>query len=155
MSNPFGAPRARDPASTDRGLTPDPRAEPLGAHPAHYRVAKLHLGPATLLALVALAIAIGTALGVISVVGTLLHTISPDRQFDTYAALHNEAVVFTLIGLSVLWLLPPHPWAKELVEVCVRDDPEARYPSPVTGKPRLAVVSVYQCRAPPQRRAAA
>jgi hypothetical protein len=113
------------------------------------RVRRMSAGRATLVALLGLAVVLGTALGAMAGVGALLHALSPDRHFDAYAVLHNEIVVACVAALSVLWLLPPHPWAKELIEVPARDDPEPRLPEPVTGKARVAVVSVYRGRAPP------
>lgn len=106
-------------------------------------------GRATVLALVGLAIVFGTALGVMTGVGAVLHVLAPDRPFDAYALFHDQAVVLSLVVVSVLWVLPPHPWAKELVEILFRHDPPPRFPVPVTGRARVTVVSVFQGRAPP------
>ena len=147
MTRAPGASRAQ--AAVPTGVWTRRRAERVGERPGMFRVRRMSAGRATLMALLGLAVVIGTALGVMAVVGALLHALSPDRHFDAYAAFHNQIVVACIAALSVLWLLPPHPWAKELVEVPARDDPEPRFPEPVTGRARVAVVSVYQGRAPP------
>ena len=114
------------------------------------RMRRMSLWHSTLLAFGAFLVVLGTAFGVMAGVGALIHALTPIHNFDPYAALHNEIVLLSLIGLSLLWLLPPHPWANELVEVPIRDDPEARFPEPVTGRARVAVLSVYRGRAPPE-----
>ena len=103
----------------------------------------------TLLAIIGLVVVLAVALGVMTGVGAVLHLLLPSRHFDIFAVLHKQLVVLCLIGLSLLWILPPHPWAKEQVEAPVRNDPEPQFPEPVTGDPRVAVLSVYQGRAPP------
>ena len=47
--------------------------------------------------------------------GAVIHVLEPARHLDIYAALHRWWVVGPLLGISVLWLLPPHPWAKRVV----------------------------------------
>jgi hypothetical protein len=136
-----------------RGVVRRRRDDKSLLHRGMIRVRTMSIWRATLIAFVGLAIAFGTALGVMTGTGAVLHTLNVSRHFDAYAALHDQVVVVCIIGLSFLWLLPPHPWAKELVEVPIRDDPELRFAEPVTGKARVAVVSVYQGRAPPLLRA--
>jgi hypothetical protein len=47
--------------------------------------------------------------------GAVVHALKPTRHVDIFAALHNAWVVGVLLGITVLWLLPPHPWAKRVV----------------------------------------
>ena len=47
--------------------------------------------------------------------GVVIHTLKPTRHIDIVAAFHNAWVVGILLGIAVLWLLPPHPWAKRVV----------------------------------------
>ena len=47
--------------------------------------------------------------------GAVVHAVKPTRHVDIFAALHNAWVVGVLLGITVLWLLPPHPWAKRAV----------------------------------------
>lgn len=77
---------------------------------------RMGIGRSTLIALGSLALVAGIAFGVLTGVGAILHAVNPAKHFDTFYVLHNEIVVGTLIALSLLWLLPPHPWAKRLVE---------------------------------------
>ena len=65
----------------------------------------------------------GAALGVIPVGDVVLHALVPSRHVDIFAALHSRIVVGILLGLSVLWLLPPYPWAKP------RPSAESRQPA--------------------------
>lgn len=125
------------------------RAKAAPQHPGMVSVRRMSIWRSTLIALGGLVVVLGIALGVMTGVGAVLHAVIPRRHFDVYAVLHNQLVLLCLLCLSILWLLPPHPWAKELVEVPIRDDPEPRFPEPVTGEARVAVVSAYQCRAPP------
>lgn len=64
------------------------------------------------LASLGLALVLGMALGTMVLGGLVLHALIPDKAFDIFAALHNEVVLGVLLGLVVLWLLPPYPWAK-------------------------------------------
>jgi hypothetical protein len=72
---------------------------------------RMGLFQATLIAVLSLFLVAAVALG--SMVGSaaVLHLLSPTKQFDAFRALHEPAVVEVLLGLAVLWLLPPHPWA--------------------------------------------
>ena len=47
--------------------------------------------------------------------GAVIHALQPARHLDIYAALHHWWVVGPLLGIAVLWLLPPHPWAKRVL----------------------------------------
>lgn len=53
------------------------------------------------------------ALGTMLLGGVALHTLVPKRHIDMFAVLHNHIVLGVLLGLVVLWLLPPYPWAKQ------------------------------------------
>ena len=74
-----------------------------------------------LLALGSLAIIYGLALGVMLLGGVVVHAISPARHIDIFAALHHWWVVGPLLGIAVLWLVPPYPWAKWLVASASRE----------------------------------
>lgn len=63
------------------------------------------------LALLALVFVLGVALGTLLLGGLVLHALVPDRVIDIFAALHNHIVLGVLLGLAVLWLSPPYPWA--------------------------------------------
>jgi len=65
----------------------------------------------TALAVVSLVFVSVVAVGSMLASTAILRLISPDRRFDTFRALHEPLVVGLLLGLAVLWLLPPHPWA--------------------------------------------
>ena len=47
--------------------------------------------------------------------GAVMSAIDPVRRIDAFAALHDRWVIGALLGITVLWLFPPHPWAKRLV----------------------------------------
>jgi hypothetical protein len=81
---------------------------------------RIGLFQATVIAFLSLVLVAAVALG--SMVGSsaVLHLLSPAKQFDAFRALHEPAVVEVLIGLAVLWLLPPHPWAMSEREVASR-----------------------------------
>jgi hypothetical protein len=147
---------------TSRPVTRPPRVVELGPSPptALMRVllrrrnralvqVRMPLWKATLIAVVGLACFLGLTLAAMIGMGAVLHVLNPARHFDSYWVLHQQVVVGVLIGLSLLWLLPPHPWAKEVVEVPIRDDPAPRLAQSVTGEERVAVISVYRGRAPP------
>ena len=71
----------------------------------------------TVLALASLilvaAVAVVTMLGAAALVEHLV----PSRHFDVFHAVHEPLVLGLLVGLSVLWLLPPHPWARSAKEL--------------------------------------
>lgn len=47
--------------------------------------------------------------------GAVVHALKPTRHVDIFAALHNAWVVGVLLGITVLWLVPPYPWGKRVV----------------------------------------
>jgi hypothetical protein len=55
--------------------------------------------------------------------GAVVHAVKPTRHVDIFAALHNEWVVGIVLGIAVLWLLPPYPWAKRLVAPSSQEQP--------------------------------
>ncbi len=55
--------------------------------------------------------------------GAVIHALKPTRHVDIFAALHDQWVVGILLGIAVLWLLPPHPWAKRLVAPSSQEQP--------------------------------
>jgi hypothetical protein len=84
-----------------------PAAVPPAVHP------RMGLLQSTAIAVLSLILVAAVALG--SMVGSaaLLHLVSPSKQINAFHALHESAVVEVLLGLAILWLLPPHPWAGE------------------------------------------
>jgi len=80
----------------------------------------------TLLALATLIFVLGIAVAVMLGVGHLLHVLFPAKHFDVFYALHRPVVRWCLIAVSALWLLPPHPWARRLVDAVDRDAPHRR-----------------------------
>ena len=55
--------------------------------------------------------------------GAVIHALKPTRHVDSFAAFHDQWVVGVLLGIAVLWLLPPHPWAKRLVAPSSQEQP--------------------------------
>jgi hypothetical protein len=88
--------------------------------------ASLRWWQGTLFAALLLAAFYGIALAVMLVGGAVIHAVSPKRHVDVFAALHHLLVVGILLGLSVLWLLPPHPWANRLLASEPRERPARR-----------------------------
>jgi hypothetical protein len=62
-------------------------------------------------AVLSLVLVSAVALGSTLLSAAILHLVSPDRRFDTFRALHEPVAIALLLGLAVLWLLPPYPWA--------------------------------------------
>ena len=75
------------------------------------------------LAVGSLVLVCGLALGVMLAGGALLHALDPTRHVDLFAALHDRWVVGVLLGIALLWLLPPYPWAKWLVAAGSQEQP--------------------------------
>jgi hypothetical protein len=72
---------------------------------------RMGLFQSTEIAVLGLVLVAAVALGSMMGSAGVLHLLSPAKQFDAFRALHEPVVVEVLFGLSVLWLLPPHPWA--------------------------------------------
>jgi hypothetical protein len=77
---------------------------------------------ATSIAVLSLGIVAAVALSSMMGSAALLHLLAPAKQFDAFRALHEPVVVEVLLGLAVLWVLPPHPWAPS-----VRDEAGPRH----------------------------
>ncbi len=75
------------------------------------------------LAVGSLVLVYGLALGVMLAGGAVLRAVDPARRIDIFAALHHWWVVGILLGIALLWLLPPHPWAKRLVASGSQEQP--------------------------------
>ena len=75
------------------------------------------------LAVGSLVLVYGLALGVMLLGGAVLHAVDPARRIDIFAALHHWWVVGPLLGIGLLWLLPPYPWAKWLVAARSQENP--------------------------------
>lgn len=116
------------------------------------RVRTMPVWKSTLIAFGGLFFVLGLALAEMTGIGSILHALNPARHFDIFYALHQQLVVGSLIGVSLLWLLPPHPWAKRLVEATDRDQPADRAGEAGVGGPgTVAALSLYQGRDPPPR----
>jgi MFS family permease len=57
----------------------------------------------------------GAAFGVMLVGGVVIHAFDPRRRVDIFTAFHSLWVVGVLLGIAVLWLLPPYPWVKRVI----------------------------------------
>lgn len=79
-------------------------------------VERMPLWKSTIIAAVSLVFVLGIAVAVMIGMGQLLHILHPAKHFDIFYALHKEIVVASLAAVCLLWLIPPHPWAKRLVE---------------------------------------
>ena len=76
---------------------------------------------ATLLAFAILMLILTTAFGTLQGSATFLRHLFPDRHFDAFGALHRPLVLGLLLGASVLWVLPPHPWAAKPSDAALLD----------------------------------
>ena len=116
------------------------------------RVRIMPVWKSTLLAVLGLVFVLGIAVGEMAAGGAVVHALVPARHFDIFYALHQQYVVGSLIGVSLLWLLPPHPWAKRLVEATDRAVPADRAGEAGVGGPgKVAALAVYQGRDPSPR----
>lgn len=84
---------------------------------------RLNRWQSALIALGSLILVYGVAFGVTAIGGVALHAFEPARHVDVFASLHNMWVVGVLLGITVLWLLPPHPWAKRVISPESREQP--------------------------------
>ncbi|MDA8309392.1 MAG: hypothetical protein M0Z46_02045 [Actinomycetota bacterium] len=75
------------------------------------------------LALGSLVLVFGLGLVVMLAGGAVIHALKPTRHVDIFAALHNRWVVGALLGIALLWLLPPHPWAKRVMASGSQEQP--------------------------------
>jgi hypothetical protein len=65
----------------------------------------------SLFALFGLVVVGGFALAAMLGVAALLHHLNPTRQFNKFHALHEPLVLGLLLAVSVVFVLPPHPWS--------------------------------------------
>ncbi|MGH9043802.1 MAG: hypothetical protein ACRDVP_03000 [Acidimicrobiales bacterium] len=101
----------------------------------------------SLIGLVLVAFALAVALGEMTAIGELVHAFNPAKHFDIYYALHQRIVVAGLVGVSLLWILALHPWAKGLVDPAQQDEP--RHEAGGAGDPspgNIAILSLHQER---------
>ncbi len=77
----------------------------------------------TLIAVGSVVLVYGLAAGVLFGGGAVIHTFMPKRHVDIFYAFHRWWVVGVLLGITVLLLLPPHPWAKRAIAPLSRDQP--------------------------------
>jgi hypothetical protein len=75
------------------------------------------------LALGSLLLVYGLGLVVTLAGGAVINVLDPTRHVDSFAAFHRQWVVGVLLGIAVLWLLPPHPWAKRVVASASEEEP--------------------------------
>ena len=76
-----------------------------------------------LLAVGSLVLVYGLGAVVMLAGGAVVHAVDPTKRMDIFAALHNRWVVGALLGITVLWLLPPYPWAKRVVASGSQEQP--------------------------------
>ncbi len=76
-----------------------------------------------LIALGSLVVIYGLGICVMLLGGVVIHAVKPTRHVDIFAAFHNQWVVGALLGIAVLWLLPPHPWAKRVIAPSSQEQP--------------------------------
>ncbi len=105
----------------------------------------------TLFAFITLLYVMGAAVGTLVLGGVLLHSITPQRTFDIFYALHKQFVVGTLLGLAIFWLLPPHPWVNESEEKGVREPADVAGETESGGVSNVTVLSEYRGRGPSHR----
>lgn len=84
---------------------------------------RLRRWQSALIAIGSLVVIYAVGVGVMLAGGAVIHAIQPAKHVDIFAALHSQWVVGILLGISVLWLLPPHPWAKRVVATGSREEP--------------------------------
>jgi hypothetical protein len=74
-----------------------------------------------LVALGTLAVVFGLAFSVMIGGGEIVRAVNPSKRINLFAAFHNWWVVGALLGITALWLLPPHPWAKRALASLPRE----------------------------------
>ena len=97
----------------------DTAVDPVTVPPPSAQPAKAELRPERWqsfgIAVGSLAVISGLGICVMLLGGVVIHAVKPTRHVDIFAAFHNAWVVGVLLGIAVLWLLPPYPWAKRVV----------------------------------------
>lgn len=114
------------------------------------RVRVMPVWKSTLVAFAGLFFVLGIALGEMVGVGSILHALNPARQFDIFYALHQQLVVGCLLGVSLLWLLPPHPWAKRVMAATAQEPAQLAGGAGSDGANVIAL-SDKEGRVPPHR----
>ncbi|MGH9920838.1 MAG: hypothetical protein ACRD6W_18460 [Nitrososphaerales archaeon] len=92
--------------------------------------------------LIAIASLVGigaVALGVMVAGGAIVHAFIPHKHVDLFAAFHNGWVVGVLLGIAVLWLLPPYPGAKRTIASLSPEQPAATAGGTEGGGPVVTV----------------
>ena len=102
-------------------------------------VVRMSAWKSTLIALASLVGFLGVVLGVMALGGAVIHALVPSHQFDVFYALHKEFVVIALLVVSVIWLIPPHPWSEKVVQPADQDQ--------ATGDGNALALSDAACRA--------
>jgi hypothetical protein len=89
------------------------------------RVARRPLWQSFGIAVGSLVLVYGLGLLVMLAGGVVIHAFNPTKRIDIFAALHNQWVVGILLGITVLWLLPPYPWGKRVIAPLSQEQPAA------------------------------
>ena len=100
------------------------------------------------LALSGLAYLAAVAFGTMLLGGGVVHHLVPTRHVDMFAALHNHIVLGVLLGLSVLWLMPPYPWAQQ--EPSTESQDPAQSAGEAEGGGATSVTDLWEYRAGPR-----
>lgn len=124
---------------------------PTGAGSAQPAAATAQLSwwQGSLLSVVALAGIYGVAIGEMVLLGVIIHSFDPTKVLNIFTALHNQWVVGVLLGITVLWLLPPHPWAARVIAPLSREQPAGA--GETGGGGSITALSHYQGRASSHR----
>lgn len=85
------------------------------AQPAVVEVRRRKRWQGFLVAVGSLVAIFGVALGVMVAGEVIGRAFDPRSRVDIFAAAHNHWVVGVVLAITVLWLLPPYPWAKRAV----------------------------------------
>lgn len=104
------------------GGASEPVPAPVGPAPER-AVVRMSGWQSLLVAFGSLLLVSGLGCGVMLAGGVILHALAPERHINIFAALHNHWVVGVLLGLVLLWLLPPHPWAKRAIATVPEEQP--------------------------------
>jgi len=99
--------------------SPTPETPPVGERPPVRLTRVQSFG----LALGSLLLVYGLGLVVMLAGGAVIHVLDPARHVDSFAAFHRQWVIGVLLGITVLWLLPPHPWAKRAIVAGSQEQP--------------------------------
>ena len=98
-----------------------------------------------LIAVGSLVLIFGVGLVVMFAGSAIAHAFDHAKHVDMFAAFHNKWVVGVLLGIAVLWLVPPYPWGKRTIARSSLEQPAGTAGG--TGDGGLGVVAV-QLEAP-------